>query len=217
MQVLIELQYLPPLSAFAYFAQAERVTLEANEHFQKGSYRNRCHILGVNGPLRLSIPLVKGKHQQLPVREVEMAYPEPWPHQHWQSIRSAYGNAPFFPFYEAELAAIYRDPGTGLWDFNLRLFQCIIGFLQWEGDKFVHSTSYERVYLAGQDLRNQLRPQRFGSTQEAALFPAYPQVFADRHPFVANLSILDLLFCQGPQASLYLSKIKLHERDIFTE
>jgi len=217
MKVLIDLQYLPPVAAFAYFAQAESVLLEAHEHFQKGSYRNRCYILGANGPLRLSIPLVKGKHQASPIQQVEMAFSQAWPRQHWQSIRSAYGNAPFFPFYEAALADIYQEPGSRLWDFNLRLFYCLLELLQWPRDKFSTTTTYQRTFPQGIDLRDRLRPNDEGQDRLTGAFPAYPQVFADRHPFIPNLSILDLLFCHGPQAGLYLSHIKLPERDCFTQ
>ena len=96
--LLIEAQYLPSIQFFSKLTRFSTLLLEAHENYQKGSYRNRCHIAGANGLMRLSIPLRKGKNEQLPIQKTLISYDEPWITQHWQSIRSAYGNAPFFPY-----------------------------------------------------------------------------------------------------------------------
>lgn len=201
--ILIDLHYLPCIRVFQHLAQADTVILEAWENFQKGSYRNRCHIVGANGLLRLSIPLQKGKHQQLPIKDVKLSFDEPWHRQHWQSIRSAYGNAPFFPFYEDLLSPIFVEPGERLWDFNKRLLLSILECLQLEV-KVEESVEYIRAGFTGIDLRGHISPKmRYESLATAS----YPQVFSERHGFMPNLSILDVLFCQGPQASLYLHNL----------
>ena len=88
------LYYLPPVSWCAAAWNSEAIVVEACENYQKGSLRNRCFIAGPNGVQRLSIPLEKGKHRQMPIRDVRIAYDEPWQRQHWRSISTAYGNAP---------------------------------------------------------------------------------------------------------------------------
>lgn len=207
MDVLIESQYLPPIASFAYFARAETIILEACENYQKGSYRNRCHLAGANGALRLSIPLRKGKHNQLPIQAVEISYDEPWHRQHWQAIRSAYGNAPFFPFYADALAAIYEQRPQNLWALNLDLLATLFKLLGWSkpiqySEDFVRTTPDHVL-----DLRQQIRPGRSDTPIANLSFPSYPQVFTEKHGFLPNLSILDLLFCSGPQTGLYLNTV----------
>ncbi|MEL7222076.1 MAG: WbqC family protein, partial [Bacteroidota bacterium] len=190
---------------FSYFHTADTIYLEAHENYQKRSYRNRAHLVGANGLQRLSIPLKKGKNQQQTIQDVKIAYHESWHRQHWQSIISAYGNAPFFPFYADELAPIYEQQYDKLWDFNLSLLKLVFRLLQW--DKAIQLTEgYHHSYAKETcDIRNTIRP----NIATADKFPPYPQVFTERHGFSSNLSILDLLFCQGPQANLYLSQISL--------
>lgn len=202
--VLSELYFLPCVGVFQHYAQAETIVLEAHENYQKGSYRNRCHILGANGLQRLSLPLAKGKNNQLNIREVQLSHEQDWPRQHWQSIRSAYGNAPFFFYYADQMEESIRHETSSLWDYNSGLLQTIFQLLQW--DKKLESSS---VYLPKQadqpgDIRTLFSPKHFADEQNFD-WPTYAQVFQERHGFVGNLSILDLLFCMGPQASLYLS------------
>lgn len=203
---IIETQYLPPILTFAYGAQTGSLCWEAHEHYQKGGYRNRCQLVGPNGPFRLSVPLRKGKHEQQPIREVAIAYDEDWPRQHWHSIRTAYGNAPFFPFYAEPLQAILLDRQTFLWELNRQLIRQIIALLKLPIDlQFTEDfqPSYQPPVV---DVRQQLQPNRPPMGVE---FPPYPQVFTDRHGFTPNLGILDLLFCTGPAAGDYLHQIKL--------
>ena len=203
--LVCELHYLPCIELFQHFKTAEVVYLEAHENYQKRSYRNRAYLTGANGMQRLSIPLEKGKNQQLSIREVSLAYHESWPKQHWQSIVSAYGNAPYFPYYADELADLYTKRYSKLWDFNYDLLKLIWKMLQWE-DNLALTSEYLRSYPAEVlDLRNSTLPTSLADAKSDE-FPVYPQVFRERHGFQPNLSILDLLFCQGPQANLYLSR-----------
>ena len=88
---LVEIQYLPPIPYMALFVQYDTVTIEAHENYQKGSYRNRAYILSPQDKQLLSVPLLKGKHQQMPITEVKIAYHMPWYSQHWHAIQTAYG------------------------------------------------------------------------------------------------------------------------------
>ncbi|NJK84178.1 MAG: WbqC family protein [Saprospiraceae bacterium] len=107
--ILLELHYLPCVHYFTKICQYPKVCLEQHENYLKRSYRNRCHLAAANGILRLSIPLEKGKNQQMPIRSVKIAYDEPWQKQHLKSIHTAYGNAPFFNDYMDELAYFYHQ------------------------------------------------------------------------------------------------------------
>ena len=202
--VLSELHFLPCIGVFQHYARAKTIVLEAQENYQKGSYRNRCHILGANGLQRLSLPLIKGKNNQAKITTVQLSYDQDWTRQHWQSIRSAYGNAPYFFYYEDQLEAAIRTEEQYLWQYNRRILEVIFELLQW--DKEIQlSQNFEPLQVDNKkDIRGRYSPKRF--TEDQALpWPTYSQVFLERHGFVGNLSILDLLFCLGPQANLYLS------------
>lgn len=205
--VLSELHFLPSIASFVHFKAADEILLESCENYQKGSYRNRCYIIGANGLQRLSLPLEKGKNNQLSIREVELNFHQDWPRQHWQSIRSAYGNAPFYPYYADELAPLFTNPPALLWEFNLTFLKTIFRLLQWD-KPILLTEEFHLHYPQGViDLREKITPKSAppGATAQQN-FVAYSQVFLERHGFMANLSILDLLFCQGPQSNLYLSE-----------
>jgi WbqC-like protein family len=200
--ILIELHYLPSVAFFSQIAQYEEVIIESCENYQKGSYRNRCQILGANGVLSMSIPLEKGKHQQTPIRDVRINYVERWQTQHWQSIRSAYGRAPFWEFYGDYFEPIYQKKYEFLFDFNIDLFQTCCKLLK-INSKISFNTHYAKDIEHPEiiDFRNQIKPNQFFPT------PKYPQIFEDRFGFVPDLSIIDLMFCMGNQAKGYLSKL----------
>ncbi len=202
---LIELHYLPSLAFFALFYQCGTVMIEQMENYQKGSFRNRCSIVGANGPLQLSIPLRKGKNQQQPVREVQIANELPWQRQHWQSIRSCYGRAPYFEHLQDLLHPHYHRPARFLFDFNHSLLLSLLAFLNPPA-----TLTATAQYLAPHpakiaDYRATITPNQL--TQKP-LTESYPQVFQEKFGFIPQLSIIDLLFCTGPEASLYLSRLQ---------
>ena len=203
--LLTELQFLPPIATFRHFRRTDHLLLEARETYQKGSYRNRAYLIGANGLQLLSLPLVKGKNNSQSIREVHLDARDDWARRHWQSIRSAYGNAPFYEYYADELEPHFTAPAGRLWDFNLGLLRTVFQLLQW--DKTIELTAeFQRETPESiRDLRGRIRPGNHPpGTPGDPPYAVYPQVFRERHGFVANLSILDLLFCQGPQANLYL-------------
>jgi hypothetical protein len=177
--------------------------IEQHEHYSKGSYRNRTHIAGSNGLTRLSIPLKKGKNEQQPIRETQIAWFEPWTKKHWQAIQSAYGNAPFFEFYKDELFPFFEKKYTYLFDWNMDLILKLKSLLGLEGE-IIFSQTYVKEAPAGVlDMRNRISPKVKNPETEFSQLQ-YPQVFLEKHGFLSNLSILDLLFCTGPEAVVYL-------------
>lgn len=204
LRALLELQYLPPVQYLHKFSQYP-IVLEEQENYKKGSYRNRCCIASANGPLRLSIPLLKGKHQQLPIREVELDNRRDWQRVHWQSIQSAYGRAPFFEFYADAFEALYQQSFQFLWDWNWALLELLLENLQLP----LPETSQQYVHIPPPgtlDFRDRISPKKDYVLDHTFRPEPYPQVFEDRQGFLPNLSGLDLLFCTGPEAQRYLSR-----------
>lgn len=188
--------YCPPVSYFAAWAAAETVWLEQHETYQKGSYRNRCHIAGPNGLQRLSVPLEKGKHDGRPIREVRIAYHEPWITLHRRSLQTAYGKSPFFEHYApAVFRELERRPRF-LFDLNIALIHRFLAFLQLDAGKLQLTEAYLPCPAPdARDLREAIHPKK----PPALALPPYPQVFEERHGFLPDLSVLDLLFCLGPE------------------
>jgi hypothetical protein len=203
LEILTSISYLPPISWCTLVFNAEKVTLEACEHYQKGTYRNRCHIVGPNGMQKLSIPLLQGKHQQTPIREVKVAYSEPWQKIHWRSICAAYGRSPYFEHYAPFLMPFYQKKYEFLFDFNFELLQLITTKIAFQGIFEFSETWEEKPVLNTIDCRNAIE---FDASKQGNWFNPkyYSQVFEEKHGFIADLSILDLLFCCGK-----LSKEKL--------
>ena len=187
-EMILHTAYFPSVPWFSILWSQPTIVLEACEHYQKGSTRNRCHIAGPNGEQRLSIPLVKGKHQQTPIREVRIAYDEPWQRQHWRSIRTAYGNAPFFEHYADGLVPFFERRVEFLFDLNWEVLQFLIQKTGWRGEVL-----FSEQYEGGTNFK--LQTSNF----------TYPQVFEEKTGFLPNLSMLDLLLCCGKQSGEILT------------
>jgi hypothetical protein len=205
MPILLEIQYLPPIQYFTKLSSGEPVYIEQWEHYQKGTYRNRCHIAAANGLTRLTIPLIKGKNEQQAIREVRIAYYEPWQRQHWQSIRSAYGNSPFFEFYADVLQPFYEKPFPFLFDFNLELLQTLLKLLRMDVTLQLTDAYVDVAPDGWTDLRNAIHPKPHLQKPDPDFTPkSYHQVFEDRYAFLPNLSMLDGLFCLGKSGDLMI-------------
>lgn len=201
--MLVESQYFPCVAFWAKARKDKRIVIEAYENYQKRSYRNKCNILSVNKPLTLSIPLMKGKNARMPIREVKISMEDSWLAQHKQSIKSAYGNAAYFEYYWDDIEELLDCKSDFLYDFNWPILHYFSKVLSIE---LTESVEYQK-----NPNENDCR-QYFLPKNEPPMWPSYDQVFSDRHAFVPNLSILDLLFCKGPEMGLYLSKVASMEQ-----
>lgn len=200
--LLIDLHYLPCLDYIAGIRQHQRVWIEAHEHYQKQSYRNRCYVRTANKIEALTVPVLRGTHHQ-PIRELRIDNGQAWQQQHWRTLTAAYGRAPFFDEYAPRLAPVYHRSWAFLFDLNLELLTICLGLT---GIKTPVSLTewYQKAAPAGQfDARSLLNPVQRGQTYVFGVPNAYPQNFGP--DFAPNLSILDLLFCQGPGAVDYLA------------
>ena len=195
--MLLSIHYLPCVQWFSKLITHDAV-IEQWENYAKGSYRNRCHIIGANGVLPLSIPLGKGKNQQMSIRDVKISYETDWQKTHWQSIQSAYGNAPFFEFYADDLKVHFEEKKESLFDFNLGLIQTILELMG--ADDSCISFSDEFVKNPVADFRNGISPKMNKQIIDPHFDAVnYAQVFLEKHGFLGNVSVLDLLFCAGPE------------------
>jgi hypothetical protein len=182
----------PPISWWAMALQADSLILDGCEHFQKMSYRNRYRISGANNPILLSVPLASGREQSLPMRDVLIYNKERWQIQHWRTIISVYRRSPYFDYYEHSLSPLFQKTYSHLVSFNLDAIEWIRKQLKMSFT-ITESGEYIKEYPAGiTDLRN---------TKKLTLnFPQYYQVFENRIGFQPDLSVLDLLFSEGPAA-----------------
>ncbi|CAM1339909.1 WbqC family protein [Tenacibaculum aestuarii] len=199
--------YFAPISQYAAIYQAESVTFELEDNYQKQTYRNRCYIYGANGKLALNIPV---KHNTTEGRKktkdtlVENDFP--WQQQHYKSLQSAYRSSPFFEFFEEDLLNIFNKKYTFLQDLNIDTHLFVTDALQME-QNFAKTTSYE-LTPNSTDYRD-LAIAKKGIEIE---MDTYIQMFDDKHGFIPDLSILDLLFMEGPNTISFLEKIDVDLR-----
>lgn len=198
--VLFESHFFPCIYFFNVWIH-HPVLIEKFENYQKRSFRNKCIIAGPQGMYTLTVPLKKGKHQQQVIAEVQIAYDDPWQKIHLATIRAAYGKAPFFDDYYPRIEQWYAGAGEFLFDLNICIMRNLAGILHLTDLQFTES--YEKDPSAI-DMRDKLNLKNFGMIQ----LPHYSQVFEDRYGYLSNLSILDLLFCYGPETSRYLQSFR---------
>jgi len=206
MQLVHETQFLAPISVYKKYTKLKSVHLEAHETYQKRSIRNKCIIMGVNGPLTLTIPLEKGKHNSRSIKEIKIAYNDSWIGDMLHAIRSAYGAAPYYDYYYPEIEHILRSSQVYLWNLNKQLLNLMLKRSGIDEIEIKETESFIKEYDNSIiDLRfRKMKDYRPMKSDEEG----YAQVFEDRHGFVDGLSILDALFCLGPETSLYLSRLQ---------
>ena len=228
MAKLLTTAYFPPISYFAAIAEEMEglvrikgedrksilpsplspsvIYIEACENYQKQSYRNRCHFYAADGIQSLSFPILhEGNTHKRPISEVRIDYSKPWVMQHKRAIVSAYRTSAYFEYYQDELFAILDSKPEKLIDLNTRLLEF---FLEKTGIKAeVHMTeSYGQDGC--EDLREAIHPKRQDTIlQKLKLEKPYFQVFAEKHGFIPNLSIMDLLFNEGPDSIIFLKNL----------
>jgi hypothetical protein len=197
---IFPLFYLPPVSYFtALKANDFNFSIEKHEHFVKQTYRNRTSIASPDGILDLMVPVVKGSKFKTPIKDVKISYDAKWQRLHWLSIQTCYRSSAYFEFYEDGLAPFYHQKFDFLFDFNVELFTWILKQLK-QNQPLVYTTEYEQEIPKELDFRASFNKNEIHSVNAKNYF----QVFSDRNEFIPNLSIVDLLFNQGPQAKLYL-------------
>lgn len=195
--VCIESHYLPSIEYLCALLPFETVEIEVHEHFEKQSFRNRCYINTSQGKQMLILP-VTNKHGKIPVHEIRIDYQQKWQNNHWRTIESAYRNAPFFEFYSDDLKKIFYEKHEHLISFNQKLLSfCLrkVGLSIQVKETITYQKDLNSTIL---DLRGVISSKEDYTHRSFYQPVAYQQVFGNN--FVANLSFLDLLFCEGPNA-----------------
>jgi len=194
----------PNISWWAFALNTNDVLFDISGHFEKMSYRNRYCIAGANGAITLSIPLQQGRSQRLSLKEVLIANKDDWQTQHWRTITSAYRRTPYFEHYEHSLQALFEQPFHQLTDFNFATIRWLNQQLKANFTERITETFQKEYEHAGFDIRQKQKPSV--EQKPGADYPKYYQLFEDRIGFQANLSILDLLFAEGPYAAQWVKK-----------
>jgi hypothetical protein len=222
MNLVIDIQYFPSIILYKNLYEFSNIVFEQYETYQKMGFRNRCQLAGAEGVIGLSIPLLRGRGQKTLVRDVRISDRQPWQAQHWKTIVSCYSRSPWFDHYRDELEGLYLrrfdyllDWDLAGFDWSVRVLGLVIGVgltERWERD-------YSPLEVV--DWRGRLRPrdrEGVGADREEAggmdqgeagwmdRPVRYRQVFEERTGFIPNLSILDLLFCEGKNAKECLER-----------
>lgn len=205
MITLAELHYFGNLAYWTSILASSEVILEGHEHYQKRSFRNKMEIASSTGVATLSIPLLKGKHQQQPIQEVSIAYHDPWPQRHVKTLETCYQGAPYYGHYRKEVEALIMNGKPRLWEFNRQIFTWIVNQIGLNAVIKVTMDYKQKTEPEISDLRNLIRPKK--PVPQFEPWP-YAQVFENRLGFTENLSILDLLFCYGPHSVHILNQCK---------
>ncbi|MCA5003563.1 WbqC family protein [Sphingobacterium bovistauri] len=198
--IILSAIYLPPVSYFHAIAQNEgEIKIDKYENFQKQTYRNRTKIATANGILELFIPIQHGRKERVAMQGVKISYDHDWQRLHWSSIQTAYRSSPYFEYYEDDFKALYEQKYEFLFDFNIAQLELILKCLKLKRT-ISFTDSFEKSYDVP-DFRNSIHPKK----ESAFMNPKpYYQIFEDRNGFIPDVSVIDLIFNQGPQSKNYL-------------
>ena len=203
---LLTSAYFGPIQWYQKLCCYDTVYIEQHDSFVKQTYRNRCVIASANGPLPLTVPIERAAD------DIRISDHGNWRHVHRQAVISAYGESPFFEFYADDILPLFEQRWELLYDFNLAITRTMCRLLDIEPDIRLTPTyaptgrgvpPYVPQPAVVSDYRESIRPRH---PQADACFTPRPyyQVYSQRHGFLPNLSILDLLFNMGNESLLYL-------------
>ncbi len=200
--LIIPAFYLPPIPYFsAILADPSPLLIEQHEHYPKQTYRNRATIYSANGKLDLIVPVQRGSNGHTQMKDVRISYEADWQRLHWMSLQTAYRSSAYFEYYEDDFAPFYHQRYEWLLDYNATQLELLLRLLKIERRVVTRTESYRTDYAENKDLRASIHPKRNHLTHPPK---PYYQVFESKHGFLSGLSIVDLLFNQGPQSKLYL-------------
>jgi len=204
-KIILTTSFFAPIQYYCKIVQYPEIVIEQWENYSKQSYRNRCNILGANGILPLSIPVVKATNKKMLTKDVKITYETNWQKLHWKGIEAAYKSSPFYEYYIDDFERFFTQKWDYLLEYNNEIQKEIFGILEIEPnieftDDFINFGTSEFV-----DFREIIHPKASKSVKDNA-FTAnqYTQVFGNKFGFIENLSILDLIFNLGPDSLNYL-------------
>ena len=196
--ILLQPTYFSPIIQYVAIAKSKEIVFEVEDNFQKQTYRNRCYIYTANGKHLLNVPIQHSKGIKQKTKDIKIDYKDDWHKLHLKTLQTAYSSSPFFEYYIDDLRPVFEKRIPFLLDLNLKCHEIIMDSLQLK-IPYNKTTEYIKE-MNDSDLRNLAVAK---SNQEFNL-ERYIQVFEQNHGFISNLSILDLLFMEGPNALNYL-------------
>ena len=203
--VLLSSFYFAPVQYYSKIFRSENAIIEIHDNYQKQSYRNRCVIAAANGAMHLSVPIEKSVGLKCKMKDIRIAEHGNWQHLHWNAIISAYNSSPFFDYYRDDFSVFYDKKFNFLFDLNEQLRLLICKFLQIDTPVTYSTEFVEQITEGTIDLRETIHPKRNRQETDSDFKTrAYYQVFADKNQFIANASIIDLLFNMGNESRLHL-------------
>lgn len=203
MSILVHPTYFPSIAHCIAIANSEEIVFEVADNYQKQTYRNRALIYAANGKLALTIPVKYSQKNRQLYKDIQIANDSNWQLLHWKSLESAYKTSPFFEYYEDELKHLFFNKAENLMEHNLKCLETIMDCLQL--DIPISKTVRFEKEVSNSDFRHLVNARKETSID----IEPYTQVFSNKHGFIPNLSILDLLFNEGPNALTYLESHKL--------
>jgi len=201
--IIIHPSYFPSISHFVAIAKAKVVTFEMEDNFQKQTNRNRMYIYSPNGIQLLNVPIKHTKEAHQRTKDVKLETAFDWQKQHFKSLEAAYRTSPFFEYFEDAILPIFQKKHTFLMDLNLETMSIVSKCLRLEFD-YDETIEYFHEVDNKKDFRNLINGKK-----DTSVFEPYTQVFGEKHGYLNNLSILDLLFNEGRYALEYLKKQEL--------
>ena len=185
--------YLPSIEYVSLFLKTEDASIELFETYQKQSCRTRTNVMTANGIQTLTIPVIKTNGNHTLTKDIEISYKESWQQVHLRCLESAYRKSAYFDYYFPYFEKIYRQKFNTLVELNDFCLKTILKIMKVKKD-YSFTTDFERIAD-----ENDYRISLSKGTNKIEIKPYY-QVFADRHGFIPNLSIVDLLFNEGPNS-----------------
>lgn len=202
MEVILHPAYFGSIASVSKMVKASNLWFEKHDNYEKQTYRNRMDVYGANGILPLTIPVNYTQKERKLYREVKIANTYNWQSSHWKSLESAYKTSPFFEYYEDELRPLYTKPFEYLMEFNMACLESLMTCIENESD-FSWTSTFQKNYSNTSIIDARQLIQRKSIKTDFKL-DSYTQVFQNKHGFIKNLSVLDLLFNEGPNALDYL-------------
>lgn len=185
--------YLPSIEYVSLFLKTEDASIELFETYQKQSCRTRTNVMTANGIQTLTIPVIKINGNHTLTKDIEISYKESWQQIHLRCLESAYRKSAYFDYYFPYFEKIYKQKFNTLVELNDFCLKTILKIMKVKKD-YSFTTDFERIVD-----ENDYRISLSKGTNKIEMKPYY-QVFADRHGFIPNLSIVDLLFNEGPNS-----------------
>jgi hypothetical protein len=195
MDILIHPNYFPNIHQFTQIIKANNILFEVSDNYQKQTFRNRTYVYGANGKLGLFIPVIHSHKNRELFKDVKISYESNWMVLHLKSLQSAYRSSPYFEYFEDDFIKLYSKKEKFLADFNIKCIKLISNLLDLNLDFKISNEYVEKTndIIDLRDLSNARKEKKIET-------PKYIQVFESKHGYINNLSIIDLIFSEGPNS-----------------